>query len=125
MPGKHSTSVTHVTRMIASPMTADEQPGGRDAENGGGQRRSSLRTGWLVGLVALVLYVPFLDWAPIYLVHDEVVYALNAYSIATSGRGASGELWPLYFHITGTFWSTPLVVYWPGLFPPVLHVSPV
>ena len=43
-------------------------------------------------------------------------YALNAHAIATSGRGMSGEPWPLYFRVGGTFWATPLVVYWPALF---------
>ncbi len=59
----------------------------------------------IVGVAALTLFAPFLGWAPIYLAHDEVVYALNAHAIATSGRGMSGEPWPLYFHVGGTFWA--------------------
>lgn len=53
--------------------------------------------------------------APVHLTHDEVAFALNAHTIATSGRGADGTPWPLYFHIADNFYGTPLVVYFPAI----------
>jgi 4-amino-4-deoxy-L-arabinose transferase-like glycosyltransferase len=50
----------------------------------------------LLGLVA-ALYVRHLAHTPIYLVHDEIKFALQAHSIALSGRDLNGEFMPLYF----------------------------
>ena len=52
-----------------------------------------------IALLVLVaaLYVRHLAYAPIYLAHDEIKFALQARSIAESGRGLNGERLPLYF----------------------------
>jgi 4-amino-4-deoxy-L-arabinose transferase-like glycosyltransferase len=43
------------------------------------------------------LYVARLDFSPVYLINDEVNSGLQAYSLATTGRGTSGERLPVYF----------------------------
>ncbi len=52
-----------------------------------------------IALLALVaaLYVRHLAYAPIYLVHDEIKFALQARSIAQNGRDLNGAFMPLYF----------------------------
>ena len=47
-------------------------------------------TGWL-------LYATRLGEVPVYVMHDEAQGALQAHSIATTGRDLSGRLFPLYF----------------------------
>jgi 4-amino-4-deoxy-L-arabinose transferase-like glycosyltransferase len=69
----------------------------------------------VVAVVPLFLYLFRLGVAPVHLTHDEVVFALNAHTIATTGRGADGTPWPLYAHIVDNFYGTPLVVYFPAL----------
>ena len=49
--------------------------------------------------------------APIYLSHDEVLFALHAQAIATTGHDLNGRLLPLYFQITANYWAQPLLVY--------------
>ena len=44
-----------------------------------------------------LLYVTRLDFAPIYLIHDEVNFSRQAGSIAASGRDLNGRLLPIYF----------------------------
>ena len=78
----------------------------------------------IIALAALALHLFRIGEAPVHLVHDEVVFALNANSIATSGQGLTGARFPLYFHIGHNFWSTPLVVYFPSLFQLVLPPTP-
>jgi 4-amino-4-deoxy-L-arabinose transferase-like glycosyltransferase len=43
------------------------------------------------------LYLTRLSFAPIYLIHDEVKFSLQAESVAESGRDLNGRLLPLYF----------------------------
>jgi 4-amino-4-deoxy-L-arabinose transferase-like glycosyltransferase len=74
---------------------------------------------------AAVLYGTFLDHAPIYLAHDEVLNAVNAYAIASTGRDPNGHVFPLYFHILGNYWATPIVTYTTALFLTLLPVSEV
>ena len=58
---------------------------------------------WRLGALALVvasvavLYTIRLSDAPIYLMHDEVMFGLQADSIARTGRGLNGDRLPLYF----------------------------
>lgn len=61
----------------------------------------------VLAVAALTIYATRLDVSPIYLTHDEVIYARNAYSIATSGRDLSGRLLPISIPVTGTFYATP------------------
>ena len=53
----------------------------------------------LIALVAALLYLPGLSDAPIYLAQDEVVVAVNARAIATTGKDLySDRVLPLYIH---------------------------
>src|SRR5262249_10187012 len=46
---------------------------------------------------------------PVYLYHDEAIYALNAHSILTTGRDLNGLRLPLFLH---TFaWVPPMAIY--------------
>jgi len=53
----------------------------------------------IVGVAAI--YTPRLSSAPIYLMHDEVNYGLQAHAIAQSGRDTNGRFMPVYFSETG------------------------
>ena len=44
-----------------------------------------------------ILYATRLGFAPIYLIHDEVTFSLQAASVAKSGRDLNGRLLPVYF----------------------------
>ena len=48
-------------------------------------------------IAGALLYTTALDHVPPYLIHDEAQGALQAHSIATTGRDLSGRLLPLYF----------------------------
>ncbi len=50
---------------------------------------------------AAAIYTPRLSSAPIYLMHDEVNYALQAHAIAESGRDTNGRFLPVYFSEVG------------------------
>jgi 4-amino-4-deoxy-L-arabinose transferase-like glycosyltransferase len=70
----------------------------------------------LAALIAgvLVLYTANLARAPVYLHEAEVLFALHAQSIATTGHDTNGRLLPLYFQmpeIGVNVWFHPLVVY--------------
>jgi 4-amino-4-deoxy-L-arabinose transferase-like glycosyltransferase len=77
----------------------------------------------LIGLAAL--YATRLEYAPIYLAHDEVLNAINGHSIATTGRDPNGRLLPLYIYIAGDYWATPIVTYVTAGLLKVLPVSEV
>lgn len=47
--------------------------------------------------VGTLLYARALDYVPPYLIHDEAQGALQAHSVATTGRDLSGRLLPMYF----------------------------
>ena len=51
----------------------------------------------LLGLAAVALYATRLGFAPIYLIHDEINFSLQAKSVADSGRDLNGRLLPVYF----------------------------
>ncbi len=78
----------------------------------------------LVAIPPLFLHLLRLGTAPVHLTHDEVVFALNAHTIATEGRGMDGASWPIYFHIVDNFYSTPLVIYFPALFQLLFEPTP-
>lgn len=65
-------------------------------------------------VAAVVLYAWQLD--RLYLVHDEVIYALNAHAIATTWRDLSGQFLPISFPVVGTFFATPMNIYFTALF---------
>jgi 4-amino-4-deoxy-L-arabinose transferase-like glycosyltransferase len=73
--------------------------------------------------VAALLYFPGLDTAPPYLASDEAFFAVQAHSIATTGRDADGRFLPLYFQIRPNEWFQPTIVYFTSLFLRVLPLS--
>ncbi len=50
-----------------------------------------------LAVVVAAFYATRLSYVPIYLIHDEVKFSLQAQSIAASGRDLNGRLLPLYF----------------------------
>jgi len=75
------------------------------------------RTSLMVAIIiaaGIGLYSWSLD--RLYLVHDEVIYALNAHAIATTGRDLSGQFLPISFPVVGTFFATPMNIYFTALF---------
>jgi len=51
----------------------------------------------LLGLAVVALYATRLGVAPIYLIHDEINFSLQAASVAETGRDLNGRLLPVYF----------------------------
>jgi len=51
----------------------------------------------LLGAAVVALYATRLGFAPIYLIHDEVNFSLQAASVAQTGRDLNGRLLPVYF----------------------------
>jgi len=51
----------------------------------------------LVGMATAAVYATRLAHAPIYLIHDEVNFSLQAIAIAETGRDLNGRLLPVYF----------------------------
>jgi 4-amino-4-deoxy-L-arabinose transferase-like glycosyltransferase len=77
---------------------------------------------------ALILYVARLESAPIYASPDEVIIAVDAHSLATTGRDVYGRFMPLYFQIqmpgeTRMGWFFPAIFYVSALFLKILPVS--
>ena len=62
-----------------------------------GLRRRSLIIGVGAGALAIALYGTRLSQSPIYLMHDELKFALQAQAIAATGRDMSGVRAPVYF----------------------------
>ena len=65
-------------------------------------------------LTTVLIYASRLDEAPWN--HDELSVAVQARSIAASGRDIDGRLLPLYFHIRDDVWFQPVLVYLTALF---------
>ncbi|MEO7158738.1 MAG: glycosyltransferase family 39 protein [Vicinamibacterales bacterium] len=77
----------------------------------------------VLAVAALTIYATRLGVSPIYLTHDEVIYARNAYSIATTGRDLNGQFLPISIPVTGTFYATPANIYLTAAFLKVLPLS--
>ena len=78
----------------------------------------------LFGLLAW-LYGAGLDRSPVYLVHDEVVYAVNAHAIATTLRDSNGEFLPVSIYVTGKFFATPVNIYVTALFLTIVPLTEI
>jgi len=76
-------------------------------------------------VVTACIYATGLDRSPAYLVHDEVVYALNAHSIGSTGRDLSGQFLPVSIYVSDTFFATPINIYFTAIFLRLFHVSEV
>jgi 4-amino-4-deoxy-L-arabinose transferase-like glycosyltransferase len=71
---------------------------------------------WLLLIAAAVLYTWRLGDTPTYVSPDEAIIAVDAHSLATTGRDVHGALMPLYFFIQvpkseRTGWFTPVIFY--------------
>src|SRR4051812_43041450 len=87
-------------------------------------RHRAALAGLAVGV--FVLYAWGVGRAPVYLYIDEVVFALQAHAIATTGRDLGGRLLPVYFHmplIADYVWFQPAIIYVTALFLRVLPVT--
>jgi 4-amino-4-deoxy-L-arabinose transferase-like glycosyltransferase len=79
---------------------------------------------------AVVLYARHLGEAPVYMSPDEVIIAVDAHSVATTGRDVHGVLMPLYFKIQmrgeeRQGWFMPVIFYAIALGLKVLPLSEV
>lgn len=81
-------------------------------------------TALVIGIGSAALYGTRLSHAPIYLMHDEVNFALQAISIAQSGRDTNGRFLPVYFSepefVAG---RDPMMIYTTALALTVLPLS--
>ena len=77
----------------------------------------------LLALAALTLYGVWIEHTPPHLHRDEVMFALQAQSIASTGRDVEGRVFPLYFEMRSLgehVWFHPVLVYFTALFLKVL-----
>jgi 4-amino-4-deoxy-L-arabinose transferase-like glycosyltransferase len=75
------------------------------------------RARWIaVALALATIAIYAVRLALLSLVHDEVVYALNALSLANTGRDLSGQFLPVSIPVIGTFFATPLNIYTTAIF---------
>ncbi len=66
----------------------------------------------LLGVAVTALYATRLGFAPIYLIHDEVNFSLQAASVAKTGRDLNGRLLPVYFSEPAfTAGRDPMLIY--------------
>ena len=70
----------------------------------------------LIFIISLILFSFALGDAPVHLNQDELMFGLNAKSIATTGRDYYGNSMPFYFWHLGSFWATPIIVYLTSIF---------
>lgn len=85
--------------------------------------RISVRLGIFAALV-LAFYCSGLSYSPAHLHHDEAIIALQAHSVATSGRDFEGRALPLYFfmpQLGDRAWYQPTIIYLGAL---ILQVLP-
>src|SRR5437868_8776854 len=65
----------------------------------------------LIGLAAFAGYSLFLTVSPVYLAHDEVLFALQAHAIASTAHDTNGRLLPIYIELTRGYWAQPVMIY--------------
>lgn len=76
-----------------------------------------------LALATFLLYFDRLDYVPPHLAHDEIIFSLQAHTIATTGHDVNGRLLPLYFEVTSGYWATPVSIYATALFLQVLPLT--
>lgn len=77
----------------------------------------------LLALAVLAIYGVRLEHTPPHLHRDEILFALQAQSIASTGRDVEGRVFPLYFEMRALgerVWFHPVLVYFTALFLKVL-----
>src|SRR5882762_7562651 len=77
----------------------------------------------LLVVSSALLYAHRLEFAPPHLEIDEVLIAVDAHAIATTGRDLRGELLPLYSQTAEHSWYQPFVIYLTTLVLTVLPLS--
>lgn len=76
---------------------------------------------FVLAALLIFLYLYKLDLTPVHLNQDEMMFGLNAYSIAKLGKDFYGNPYPFYFWHLGGFWATPIIVYTTSL---ILKIMP-
>ena len=71
---------------------------------------------WLLLIAAAIVYTWRLGEMPTYVSPDEAIIAVDAHSLATTGRDVHGNALPLYFYIQvpkseRSGWFTPVIFY--------------
>src|SRR5436190_4500125 len=77
-----------------------------------------LATHWpviVLGLGTLVLYAFGLSWAPVHPHFDELRFAEQSMSVASTWRDTNGRLLPIYFQMEPGVWFHPIGVYLPAI----------
>jgi 4-amino-4-deoxy-L-arabinose transferase-like glycosyltransferase len=90
------------------------------------RRFASVASLLCVASATLVLYAFDLGRAPIYLHEAEILFALQAHSIATTAHDLYGRFLPVYFQmrpIGDNVWFQPAIVYFTALFLRVLPLT--
>src|SRR5262245_21526393 len=75
-----------------------------------------------LAVIAALLYGRRLEFAPPHVEIDEVLIAIDAHAIATTGRDLRGEFLPLYSQTAEHSWYQPIVIYLTAL---ALKVAPL
>lgn len=99
-----------------------------NAHGAQGSGKSSHRVAAAVASIALAAVIAFLYFwrlgtAPVYLAHDEVLFAVQAQSIANTLRDVSGAFLPLYIHMGGNYWCSPEHIYATAALLRFVHIS--
>lgn len=76
-------------------------------------------------LFVFILYSFNLGFTPVHLNQDEMMFGLNAKSIAETGADYYGNKMPFYFWHLGGFWATPIIVYLTSIFLKFLPFSEI
>src|SRR6476620_7684370 len=75
----------------------------------------AIPTWLLLTCATAAIYLPALRNAPPFVSHDEVVYSLNAHSLASTGRDLNGRFLPMYIEYPAQFgrptWDQPMLIY--------------
>jgi 4-amino-4-deoxy-L-arabinose transferase-like glycosyltransferase len=69
----------------------------------------------LLALGTLVLYGFGLSWAPVHPHFDELRFAEQSMSVASTWRDTNGRLLPIYFQMEASVWFHPVGVYLPAI----------
>lgn len=67
-------------------------------------------------VLAIFLYTYRLGTTPVHINQDELMFSLNADSIARTGYDFYGKPMPFYFLHLDTFWATPIITYLTSIF---------
>lgn len=71
---------------------------------------------FLILLFFFLLFSHRLSLVPVHLNQDELMFSLNAASIAERGADYYGNRLPFYFWHLDNFWATPVIVYFSSIF---------